>query len=80
MVSEVFKVADTLCVLKAIHVHNLPLDLFQQQSALLGEVQLDKNKLADKKILTLEEICRSKSATKGKKQMEAFALLQDLVR
>ena len=47
---NVFKVAYTLYVLEGIEVHKLPLDLFQRQPAMLGQVQLNKKKLADKKI------------------------------
>ena len=41
LVAEVLKVANILYILEGIEVHKLPLDLFQQQSAKLGEVQLN---------------------------------------
>ena len=41
LVAEVFKVSKTLYIMKGIEVHKLPLDLFQQQSTVLGEIQLN---------------------------------------
>ena len=41
LVAEVFKVADTLYVLEGIEVHKLPLALFQQQSTMLGDIQIN---------------------------------------
>ena len=39
LVAEVCKVADNLYILEGIEVCKLPLDLFQQQSAVLGKIQ-----------------------------------------
>ena len=41
LVAEVFKVADAHYVPEAIEVHKLPLDLFRQQSVMLGDIQLN---------------------------------------
>ena len=42
LVLEVFKVVNTLYVLEGIDMCKLPLDLFQQQLAVLGAVQLTR--------------------------------------
>ena len=72
--SEIFKEANTLYALDSIDIQRLPLDVFQQWSAVLVEVKLNQKGLVDKKIQTLEKACRMKNAANGKKIIEASAL------
>ena len=53
--------------------------MFQKYLAVLVEVKRNQNKLADKKIQTMEEAHRMKSAAKGKKRIEASALLLEFL-